>query len=140
MLPSMQLIAQVILVRTDGAIVLQQRDNKPGITNPGAITPFGGNVEPGETPLQAAYRELQEETNLVVRLSDLEFFGVYYKTKAVHGQDGEVHYFIVRGVDDTGLKVYEGQGFYILHNRAGLAGIKTSVLAREVLEDYYNGL
>jgi len=133
----MQVIAQIILVRKDGAIIMQQRDDKPGITNPGAITPFGGNVESGETPLQAAYRELQEETSLRVRLDNLELFGVYYKTKATHGQDGEVHYFIVRDVDDTDFKVYEGQGFYLLHSRKALDTIKTSVLAYEVLKDYY---
>jgi len=137
MLLSMQTVAQIILVRRDGAIILQHRDDKPGITNPGALSAFGGNVEPGETPLQAAYRELQEETNLVVQLSELEFFGVYAKTRAKHGEDREVHYFITRNVDDTGFKVYEGQGFYVIHNLAELRAANTSPLVREVLEDYY---
>ena len=119
---------------------MQHRDDKPYITNPGAISAFGGNVEPGETPLQAAYRELKEETNLDVQPQDLDFFGIYHKTRAVHGEDREVHYFIVRNIDDTNLKVYEGQGFYVLHSRKELAETKVSLLAREVLEEYYNEL
>ena len=140
MLRDMTIIAQIILVRKDGALIMQHRDDKPGITNPGAIAAFGGTVEPGETPLQAAVREISEETNLQVRPEDLDFFGTYPKTVARHGEDGQVHYFILRDVDDTNFQVYEGQGFYVIHNRQELLAAKTSPLAREVLEEYYDEL
>ena len=37
----------------------------------GKITAFGGKVEPGETPVAAAVRELEEETGITVALEDL---------------------------------------------------------------------
>jgi len=57
-IPFMNANAEIILIRTDEALILQHRDDKPGITNPGFITSFGGGVEPGETPAQAALREI----------------------------------------------------------------------------------
>ncbi len=137
MLRIMGITAQIILIRKDGAIIMQHRDDKPGITNPGAITAFGGNVEPGETPLQAATREINEETSLDAQAHELEFFGTYQKTAAQHGEDREVHYFILRNVDDSNFKIYEGQGFYLIHNLKELREAKTSPLVREVLEEYY---
>lgn len=47
--------AEVILVRNDGAIILQVRDDKPGIANPGLIATFGGHIEKDEEPLGAAF-------------------------------------------------------------------------------------
>lgn len=41
----------------------------------------GGVVDDGETPIQTAVRELKEETNLVVKASDLKFFNVVVADK-----------------------------------------------------------
>lgn len=58
-------IAVVILVDRNGAILLQLRDGNAAVSpNQWAIP--GGRVEPGETPLAAAGREMLEETGLVV--------------------------------------------------------------------------
>jgi mutator protein MutT len=55
-------IALVLLVDPNGAVLLQLRgDNMPD-ANKWSLP--GGHVEPGETPEQAARRELQEETGL----------------------------------------------------------------------------
>ncbi len=50
-----------ILVDRDGRFLLQHRDDKPGIDNPGMWGSFGGRVDPCETPADGFARELQEE-------------------------------------------------------------------------------
>lgn len=104
----------VILATESGKLVGQRRDNKPGIDNPGKVGTFGGTVEPGEDPRQAAWRELtQEETNLRIDPSDLQplFEDVAWRelTKEWEGR----HLFIARisDADLAGIEVYEGEGW-----------------------------
>jgi len=54
-------VAGAILLRSDGAVLLQHRDDIPGISNPGKWSLFGGGLEAGETPLAGLLRELEEE-------------------------------------------------------------------------------
>ncbi len=49
-----------------GRILMQLRDDRPGVIHPGAWSPFGGHVEPGETLRAAVVREFAEETGLVL--------------------------------------------------------------------------
>lgn len=55
-------VGAVILLRRNGATLLQHRDNKPGLRNAGMWVPPGGHAEPGESILECARRELCEET------------------------------------------------------------------------------
>jgi 8-oxo-dGTP diphosphatase len=50
-----------IITDTDGRFLLQHRDDKPGIVNPGKWGSFGGELEPHETPEDGMLRELEEE-------------------------------------------------------------------------------
>lgn len=55
-------VCGIIVLRTDGAALLQHRDDIPVINDPGLWVIPGGHVEPGETPVQGAMREVEEET------------------------------------------------------------------------------
>ena len=67
--PIMQVGANVVIVREDGAMLLQRRSDN------GLWGYHGGSVELGEDTRDAAKRELFEETALTAE--DLELHGVY---------------------------------------------------------------
>lgn len=57
--------AGVIVVRPDGAVLMQHRDNKPGIFYPDYYCYPAGSVNTNESFEEAAKRELSEETGYV---------------------------------------------------------------------------
>ena len=59
-------IACAILVDTFGRLLLQRRDDIPGILFPGRIGLFGGHREGNETFLECVVREIYEETSYYV--------------------------------------------------------------------------
>lgn len=76
------------VVVTDGQSVLLLADTDPGL--PGSrwwVTP-GGGIDPGETPLAAAQREVAEETGLVVAADRL--LGPVAVRTVVHGYSDQV--------------------------------------------------
>jgi len=59
---SPRLVAAVVVLRDDGAALLQHRDEKPGLSHAGMWVIPGGHCEPVETVERCARRELLEET------------------------------------------------------------------------------
>ena len=55
-------VAGIVLLRPDGAALLQLRDNIGTIQDPGIWVVPGGHIEPGETIREGACREFLEET------------------------------------------------------------------------------
>jgi 8-oxo-dGTP diphosphatase len=58
-------VCGVVLLRDDGAALLQLRDDRPDIQDPAMWVFPGGHVEDSETLEAAARREFQEETEYV---------------------------------------------------------------------------
>jgi 8-oxo-dGTP pyrophosphatase MutT (NUDIX family) len=68
--------ASVALVDRRGWVLLQERDEHAVIA-PERWGLAGGHVEPGETMLAAAVRELAEETGIVLAPGELHLIGEY---------------------------------------------------------------
>lgn len=66
--------AVVILRRKDGAVLMQHRDNNPGVKFPDYWALPGGKSE-GEHPRVTAIREIEEETGYVLKEADLTLVG-----------------------------------------------------------------
>lgn len=82
----LQLIAVAgVLLRDDGALLLQRRsdDGEWGLP--------GGAVELGESPAEALVREMAEETGLAVRPTEL--LGVVGPARLIYPNDDLVEYF-----------------------------------------------
>lgn len=77
--------ADVLVFRGDKLLILQRSDNG-SYTDSWCIP--GGHVDPGETFIEAARRELQEETGIDLLESNLVEVAVY------DNKDVEIHYFM----------------------------------------------
>jgi 8-oxo-dGTP pyrophosphatase MutT (NUDIX family) len=130
--------AGVLIETEDGRLIGQQRDDKPGIDNPGRVGTFGGAVEAGEDPQQAAWRELvQEETNLKLAKNALHLF---LEDTAIRDLNNEIearHFYFVKITNDqlSQLEVYEGQGWVEITGPADPMLIDSG---RSVIEAYIN--
>ncbi|PMH06336.1 NUDIX hydrolase [Vibrio splendidus] len=70
--------------------VLLEKRSEFKETDPGLITIPGGHIEHGENPIQALFRELDEELNIVP--SDYKYLcSLYHPTKELQ----LIHYFVV---------------------------------------------
>ena len=99
--------AGVFLLTPDGRIILQLRDDIPGIDNPGKITSFGGAAEPGETPVECALRELSEETGVKVEPDALRYLDAVSKLD-FRGNPTACIFFTLAGIEPASLAVTEG--------------------------------
>jgi len=100
-------VSAAILVGTCGRILLQQRDDKPGLLYAGLIGLFGGHREGSETHLDCLQRELVEEIGEQVapeRCEHLVSFAVQYPQGG--GVKGE--FYVVRGLPIDRLVIMEG--------------------------------
>jgi 8-oxo-dGTP pyrophosphatase MutT (NUDIX family) len=123
--------AAMLLIVTDGGLLMHLRDDKPGIPNPGCWAGFGGAVEHGETVEQALRREVLEETGLEISGA------VFLTAETDHEGDGrEVSLFYVTGSyrpEDIDLR--EGAGVAV-HQLAELPGLKMSPFVRRAIRSH----
>ena len=84
-------VCGVVLLRDDGAALLQLRDDKPGIQDPGIWVFPGGHTEPGEAPEEGARREFLEET--CYRCGDLRPVTVYSSRELAYSGEYDIFFF-----------------------------------------------
>src|SRR6478672_3258092 len=105
-------IAFAIVIDTQGHLLLQQRDDIPGIVAPGKIGFFGGHREGDETFLDCVIREVHEETGVLLAAERFEHI------KSYRGADLEIpggtmaaEGYVVRDVPVAEVNVTEGSLF-----------------------------
>jgi 8-oxo-dGTP diphosphatase len=103
-----QRFATVTVVDPRGWLLMQERDEFP-VIDPEKWGFPGGMVEPGESFVQAAYRELEEETG--IHLEDgLELFAEFRVFHAHSGSEDEVSFFVApTWLTDADVECHEGR-------------------------------
>jgi 8-oxo-dGTP diphosphatase len=71
--------ATFVLLKNEKSWLLLKRKNEPHV---GKFVPVGGKIDPHETPINAAKREVFEEAGIVVE--DLKFCGTLVETSPVN--------------------------------------------------------
>lgn len=120
-------VAGAVLLRTDGAVLLQHRDDVAGISNPGKWSLFGGGMEPGETPADCLLRELQEEIGAQP--------ASFRPLVVLEGARTVFNLFLARldtPLDD--LVLGEGQGMAFVQPQVALSEYDLAAVARTGLE------
>lgn len=125
--------AGTILLTPERQFILQLRDDKPGIADPGKLSLFAGRMESGENPATAAERELFEETCLV--LKGLQLYRSFTKDSARHGGGGVCHVFIAPNINPEDLTVNEGQGYRVVQ-ASELSEDNTALISYDILRQY----
>jgi len=107
-------VALVLLADPSGAVLMQHRDEHAPVS-PNQWGFPGGHIEPGETPEQAALREVEEETGvrarLVRKLGDVRY---------VYTWEGE--------------RIFKVVSFFLLRYTSGRIGDLPPGMEREVAE------
>jgi len=94
------------LVDERGRLLMQERDEKAPV-DPNRWALIGGQVEPGESTLNAARRELEEETGIVNE--DLRTLGAHTIPCEVHGEDHLELFTAPTSVADADVHCGEGR-------------------------------
>jgi 8-oxo-dGTP pyrophosphatase MutT (NUDIX family) len=81
----------MVLVRLEDVYFLQLRTGANQSGALGKIGTFGGEIESGESAIDAACRELAEESTLVVDQSRLKFVGELSVNSEKYGKPATVH-------------------------------------------------
>jgi 8-oxo-dGTP diphosphatase len=102
--------AGVVLVDRRGWVLLQERDEHP-VIDPERWGLVGGHLDPGEEFEAAAYRELAEETEIVLAPPDLTLWQVFDvdHTEAYGTIDRMAVYVAGTDLDDADVVCHEGR-------------------------------
>lgn len=98
-----------LLIDEQGKLVIQLRDNKPGLLFPAHWATLGGGIESGETPDEAIRRELTEE---IEPAPPVTFWRYFEHTFRVRGEERKVanHTYVGKlPLPLAEMKLYEGE-------------------------------
>lgn len=117
-----------------GRVLLQLRDDLPGVDQRGRWCLFGGGREPGEALADTAAREFAEETGVIVPPGD------FAPLCRVHARDKPLTIFVftlAAAIAPGDIRVGEGVGFGMFTARQ-LRGLDFIPHLRPVLEQHFS--
>ncbi|MCP4483444.1 MAG: NUDIX domain-containing protein [Flavobacteriaceae bacterium] len=116
-----------------GSFLMQRRDNKSGIENPGMLSVFGGDSEGEETCIETAIREFFEETGIRLKHSDMTH--IIDIPMPLDNRDCKLcSYYLVRGLDETDINLKEGAGVEKWSKKILLENTELTEYPRKILE------
>lgn len=117
----------IILKNLEGKLILQGRDANAA-KNPGLVSFFGGAIEQGETPIEAASRELDEELSICTTLSEINS---YYINGSTYSNTGNIYIFSAT-ISEEDICCNEGKPIICTLNEA--LDKNLTLFARTILE------
>jgi 8-oxo-dGTP diphosphatase len=129
-------IAPTVIFDDVGRLLLQQRDDIPGILYPGAIGLFGGHQESEETFLACAVREIHEELSFYVPPERFDFLTRFADPENPEGTV-RAEFFIVRGLMVSDLTITEGQLLVVETSELNAIRQKLTPSAHLALDAFY---
>lgn len=131
--------AGVVLVDPRGWILLQERDEHPRI-DPEKWGLAGGHVDPGEDFETAAYRELEEETGVVLAPGTLELLGEFVVDhREAYGSWDLMQVFIAAtDLTDADIDCREGRQIVFV-DPAVARGLDLSAAATDIVPAFLDG-
>lgn len=98
-----------LLTDEQGKLVIQLRDDKPGLLFPAHWATLGGAIEKGETPDEAMRRELREEIEPAPPVTFWRYFEHSYNVRGEKRMVANHVYVGQLPCDLEDIKLYEGQ-------------------------------
>jgi 8-oxo-dGTP diphosphatase len=133
---AMRKVAIVLIEDESGRVILQLRDDKPGLIHANLYSFFGGAVEPGETPSAAALRELSEELSIPARADKLGFLWRVISHQPQGVFDLRVFHYRM-GDEIRDVVVTEGQGMELFRREDITDWGRFSDVAQECLTRFW---
>jgi len=133
--------ASAVLIDTAGRLLLQQRDDIPGILYPGMVGLFGGHREGNESFLECVVREVHEEVGYFVPPEQFEYLAERRGVDpAVEG--GMIYglVFVARDIPSDKLVITEGSLLIISRDELSRIEPNLAPSARLALSALRNGL
>ena len=136
--PKRREISCAIIIDTQGRFLLQQRDDIPGIPQPGKVGLFGGHREGDETFLQCVVREIYEEISYFVSPDRFEHLATYNGVE-FEANGGTLHgeFFLTRNIPVDALAVTEGSLLIVEQDRLDVVEHKMAPSARFAMKAYF---